>query len=704
MQSELSLQQKKILGFTCIVLGIMLTSYLVFNSLILEEIENRSWDWRLRQVAKKTAPDSRIKIIGIDQSSLDYEASEEAISWPWPRALYVPIVEYLKAAGAKGVAFDIMFTEFSAFGEDDDKLLAKSFEGKLPVVVAAAVRSSEGRVAIPEERLKAFKLKQTKNNEETRFSERFPVNTSIAAESITLPITQFLSSAGFIGNVTIPNDSDGVFRHFISAQYSMGIPLLTLPFSLYNAVNPNSDPYRIPINDRGLATLRFAGKSETYKTYSFSSIINSYKQLEEGKEPSIALSEFKDSYVFVGMNAPGLLDLRPTPLDPKCPGVEVNATALDNLLNRKFIREASQTENLLFTLIFVTLAAGTAFFIQNIKMQLSFILLTFSCLVISTYWAATAGLWLQMVVPLISSSFALLFAVALQYRLEGAQTRFIKKAFRYYVSSEVIDKIIEDPSILSLGGDRKDLSIFFCDIAGFTSISESMDPSTLVQFLNKFLSAMTTIILNNGGTVDKYVGDAIVAFWNAPLPDPKHATRAVKAAVECQRKLDEMRPELLKQFGHDVRLRIGIHTGIASVGNFGSLERFNYTVIGDSANLASRLEGANKSFGTDILISDATYIEIKDDIACLRVAQIKVIGKEQAIRVYTPNRALDSSDLEVWNAAVASFETADFEKAKSAFASLPESKLRDFYFRRLELLTRESDLQNWSPTLLLTEK
>ena len=337
-------------------------------------------------------------------------------------------------------------------------------------------------------------------------------------------------------------------------------------------------------------------------------------------------------------------------------------------------------------------------------MQLSIIILSFTTLIITSYYAGIAGLWIQLIVPILASSFSLLSAVALQYRLEGAQTRFIKKAFRYYVSPEVIEKIIENPSVLSLGGDRKELSIYFCDIKGFTSISEAMDPSTLVQFLNKFLSAMTTIILSHGGTVDKYVGDAIVAFWNAPLPDSDHAKNAVLASIECQSQLDKMRQELFEQFGHQVWLRIGIHTGLASVGNFGSLERFNYTVIGDAANLASRLEGANKSFGTDILISEATYLKIKEIIPCMKIAMIKVVGKDQAISVYSPNRKLLEKELLSWNSAVESYEQGQLNKAKELFCLTPETKLKDFYMKRIEQDFSKQNLAAWSPILELNEK
>lgn len=701
MKKELTLKERKLIGFVWIVFVTLACAYLVFRGHVFTELENRSWDWRLRVVAKHTVADPSIKLIMIDQPSLDIMA-EDGHFWPWPRALYTRIIEFLSLAQAKGVAFDVLFTEDSHYDVVEDNMLAESMAGKLPVVAAVALRSSTS--AMIEERLDIFRRRQSTIIETSAFTSKFPIVKNSWAKSAAFPIPPILKSAHSLGNVTVSNDSDGIFRHYIAGQFLGDIPILTLPFALYHAVNPQSHPPSPPVNDQEQLTLRFAGGSGTYETYPFVKIFRSMNAFEEGKVPQVAPEIFKDSYVFIGMSAPGLMDLRPTPLDAKSPGVEINATALDNLVNNNFVREASLVENLLYTLLFVLLASGSAFFIANLRLQISIILLSFSYLIVSSYYLATFGVWIHMIVPILATSLALLASVAQQYKIEGSQTRFIKKAFRYYVSPEVIEKIIEDPSILTLGGDRKELSIYFCDIAGFTSISEAMDPSILVLFLNKFLSAMTTIILTNGGTVDKYVGDAIVAFWNAPLPDAKHAERAVQASIECQNKLQLLRKELFEEFGHEVHLRIGLHTGTASVGNFGSLERFNYTVIGDAANLASRLEGANKSFGTDILFSEATYLQIKDSIPCLKVAMIKVVGRDQPISVFTPNRTFSSEQLNNWNRAVSLFESGSINEAANLFNSFPDFPLLRFYQKRLSKETENAAAENWSPVLSLNEK
>ena len=218
-------------------------------------------------------------------------------------------------------------------------------------------------------------------------------------------------------------------------------------------------------------------------------------------------------------------------------------------------------------------------------------------------------------------------AVILNYATEGRKKAFIKKAFRHYLSPAVIERILEDPSQLKLGGERKELTILFSDLEGFTTISEKLDPENLTSLLNLVLSDMTEIILDEGGTLDKYEGDAIIAFWNAPIDQPDHAERACRAALKCQQKIRERQEEYSSKAGAPIRMRIGINTGAVVVGNMGSAKRFDYTVLGDAANLASRLEGANKFFGTRIMVSEQTWKKTSGRFAGRRLGLVRVAGE-----------------------------------------------------------------------------
>ena len=240
--------------------------------------------------------------------------------------------------------------------------------------------------------------------------------------------------------------------------------------------------------------------------------------------------------------------------------------------------------------------------------------------------------------PEVACAASVFLGLGAKYATEGRQKRFIKNAFRQYLSPEVIDQIIAHPERLRLGGERRMLTMFFSDLQGFTSISENLTPDALTILLNDYLTAMTDIIIDLGGTVDKYEGDAIIAFWNAPLEIPRHAEKCVEAALKCQEKLSRMRPDFYTRTGHELHMRIGINTGFAIVGNFGSHTKFDYTMLGDAVNLAARLEGVNKQFGTYTMVSEFTRKEIGDTFAFREIGRVAVVGRKQTVTVFEPMR------------------------------------------------------------------
>jgi adenylate cyclase len=254
--------------------------------------------------------------------------------------------------------------------------------------------------------------------------------------------------------------------------------------------------------------------------------------------------------------------------------------------------------------------------------------------VLAALLAYHLGWWWPMVATEGAVAAALVGGVVLNYATEGRQKAFLKRAFKHYLGADVIDQIIADPGRLQLGGEKRDLTIFFSDIEKFSSFSEKLDPETLTSLLNEYLSDMTDIILAEGGYLDKYIGDAIVAFWNAPIDQPDHAVRACRAVLRCHRMLAERRAAYQQRTGVVIKARIGIHTGEVTVGNMGSRDRFNYTILGDAANLASRLEGANKVFGTYNMVSEVTWSRTQGRFLGRELGRIRVVGREQPVRVY----------------------------------------------------------------------
>lgn len=662
----------KFLAFLLISLLATVLTTLFLLSHATEEIESRTWDWRLQLIAEDSKPDPRIKIIMIDQTSLEKRAKEEGQFWPWPRSLYNPVLYFLQKAGARGVAFDMLFTEQSNY-EADDQELAKAIGSTIPSVIALALRNSESSIDL--KALEIFKQKHA--------LPPFPAKNF---SYVAFPIPELMKTATLLGNVSVTPDSDGNFRHTSIGGMLLGTRVLNLPFALYQStVAPVPLDYLVK-DDKSDLLVHFNGGANTYPLYSVDAIIQSWIKIEQNQAPFVPLSEFKDSFVFVGANAPGLLDLRPTPLSDVFPGVEFNATVFDNLLNKNFLTRVSNYQAIPVAAFFIVLVTAISLWISATFVQVFSLLLTFSLFIAGVVISAYLGYWFPLVKPLFGMFAALIPSLIFQYRYEGGQHRFIKGAFSRYVSPEVIEKIVQDPGQLSLGGERRELTIFFSDIAGFTNLAEKMEPSALVKFLNTFLSEMTDIILASGGTIDKYEGDAIMAFWNAPLSVPDHAERAVKAAMACQARLSELAPAFQAEFGIAPTMRVGMNTGMVTVGNFGSTSRFNYTIIGDAVNLASRLESANKVFGTDIMVSDATADAIGSKLKFRKLGEIKVVGKEQSVAIFQPVTIKLAMSLVMaqYNKALGLYESGLYQKALVVFQSIESDSVARAYVKKIE--------------------
>jgi adenylate cyclase len=658
---------------------------------VFDSIEFRTWDWRLRSVARHSTHNPRVKIITIDQSSLEYVSREMGLGWPWPRSVYNPILEYLAASGAKAVAFDLLFTEHSNEVHDDEQF-ARVVGGSLPVISAVALQRGSSDESPESVRIFSERQEAARSTIEPYLVGAHRPTFASGA----LPIDELLRASAGFGNVTSAADEDQIVRHAQPGAYLGETPVLSLPFALYatSHIGERTGTWLAERqNSLGEVLIRYYGPAQTFQTYSLSAVLSSAIRVSEGLDPHISRSEFKDAYVLIGGSAPGLLDLRGVPFDGAYPGVEVNATILSNLLDRSFLQEAPVFVMFLVSVLILGMSCGMGLFFKRggaIAQGLWLITWIGGC-----FGAAHLGWWVPMVATLVGLIFVSIATAVLQYQLEGRQHRFIRKAFRHYMAPEVIEAIVKDPSKLRLGGERRELTIFFSDIQGFTGISERLAPDQLVQFLNRFLSEMSNIILASGGTLDKYQGDAIIAFWNAPLAVADHRARAARAAIACQARLRELAPEFERDFGTRPRMRIGIHTGLVSVGNFGSDLRFNYTMIGDAANVASRLEGVNKVFGTYIIASEATRDTTVAEIAWRKLGRVKVVGRGEPIVIYEP---VDSTfdvdlvrELSTYHDALSLFEAGSWHEAQVGFEKVVGDPASAAYRARIERMkTKET--------------
>jgi len=325
--------------------------------------------------------------------------------------------------------------------------------------------------------------------------------------------------------------------------------------------------------------------------------------------------------------------------------------------------------------------------------------------VVASGAAYEAGYWLPMAGPGIAAGLALAATYAVSYAVEGRQRRFVRQAFQQYLSPQVIDSLMAHPERLSLGGETRELTIMFSDVAGFTSLSEGLDPQTLTALLNDYLSAMSEIILEEGGTIDKYEGDAIICFWNAPLDLADHPARAVRAVLRCREELADSQADWVARYGHPVQARFGVNTGPVVVGNLGSRQRFDYTFLGDAGNLAARLEGVNKVFGTGALVSGATWEQLEGAYSGRRVGRVQVVGRDEPVTVYEPLDADDAvqrrETLDSFAEALMLLESGRTTEAAETFRRLADDDPVSAAYR--DALS-EPDSGEWDGIWRLTEK
>jgi len=350
-------------------------------------------------------------------------------------------------------------------------------------------------------------------------------------------------------------------------------------------------------------------------------------------EGRVSPKEFKGKAVFVGATEIGIYDVRPTPINPVLPGVFLHAFTFSNIESSHFIISASYVD-----LAFITLMAGVPFmtlYLRKFTSRLSlYALLTLMYPSISylafSYWSFDLNLFYPFSAFLLS----VVSQEGLKIVTAEKNIRELRRAFSSYVSPQLLEIITRNPDRLKLGGERREITVLFSDIRGFTSLSEKMKPEELVNLLNEFLTPMTEIILSQGGTLDKYIGDAIMAIFNAPVDVEKHADRACSSALGMVKALDGINHTFKDTFGVTLDIGIGINTGEAVVGNMGSRQRFDYTAIGDTVNLASRLEGLNKVYGTRIIISESTHSSLTEDFLTRVLDVVVVKGKKEAVKIY----------------------------------------------------------------------
>ncbi|WP_306553075.1 adenylate/guanylate cyclase domain-containing protein [Acidovorax sp.] len=599
-----------------------------------------------------------VVILAIDEPTFQ----ELQHTWPFPRSVHAALLQRLHDEGAAAVGLDIVFADPST--EAEDAALAQAIAETGPVVLAAT---------------------------------REKIDSSNAALWLdVMPLQRFLDAGADAGDAGVEPDDDFVVRR---------VPVAREGFALRLAQRAAEARGKLPVL-RHFDWIGYRGPRGTFDTRSY------YQALEPGLLPA---GFFKNRIVLVGRSARTATELSRSQADlfnspfgtaggeRLFPGVELQATLVDNYLMGAGLRSVSDGWTLALVLLLVPLLlwgnrrlhpAGAAALAAALVAAIAG----------ASWWLfGRFQLWWPPLLPA-AAAVAVYGAAALAgYAFVRRRARQTRAMFAQYVPPAVVSRLIAQPELMRLGGEAREVTLMFTDLANFTTLSEQLSAEQTVEVLTAYFNAMTPIVHATGGTVDKFIGDAVMAFWGAPLDDPQHAEHAVTAAISMQQAMQVLVADLRARGLPPIHMRIGLHTGRVVVGNVGSEQRFSYTAIGDAVNLAARLEGANKAFGTGILLSAATAAQLPSSVALRALDDVVVKGKTEPVRVFTP--CDDAAVRDASLAALNAFHARDWDGASGYLAQVLARVPGDAAALRLQQRVAEARAlpvgSDWSPAVAL---
>lgn len=655
---------KKALHGALIALAAALLVNLGFYSGLFEALELKAFDMRAKYNSSPSSPD--VAIILVDEASL--RGMNPIVGrWPWPRSVHADVVDFLAMSGAKAVLFDILFTENERVFGTPKGVLSPSDKSLVQATAAAGNVYHAAQIVIDED--DEYNKSLLNRPMPKDFSGRFSVDLKGAPASshnnFYLPFKELYKAANGMGIVEFLSDPDGVyrrtklFRHYQGSFYPVlpVAPLLDIlkPESLRQdadkitligaqagsqaGLSPQLTNLEVPLQKDGSYLIKMHGD---FKPYSMSGVLSSIQKIKMGNLEGLPVSpdDFTDKVVFIGGSAVGIEDLKPTSMGSGIPGVYLHASAYSNIIRGDFLRYSGPLVTSLSILLLAVIVTVSILWSRNViyyQLAVPF-LLAFLYLFVS-FWGYRHNILLDMVAPTMSILISWMGSFAFLSITEGKDKRKIKRMLSQYVSPSILATLIDKSPqdvLKAEVGSKENLTILFSDIRGFTSISERLAAEQVVELLNGYLREMVDVIFKHEGTLDKFIGDAIMAFWGAPIRTGDHAMRTVLAAFDMRRQLRIFNQELAAKGGFPLDMGVGINTGDVILGNIGSEKKLDYTIIGDNVNLASRMEGLTKEYGSPILITESTYESIKASVPCRIIDMVRVVGKKQGIRIYEP--------------------------------------------------------------------
>lgn len=652
--------------------------------------ENRFFDFRIHNLENRFPKSDKIALVKIDDESL-----QKIGVWPIPRSNWSKLLEKLKESEARVVVFDIMFPEQSILENDQkfkEAIISFQEDKNKKVIFPYAIQSEASEDVfqdLPED-LYNFIL-DSKQTSETSFSESF-------VEKYTYPYVTFLEATPDLGYISMNEDSDGVFRHYKLAANFGGILLPSIGLKAYTSFTNESPLLEISqdghgklklkesylaLNSKGESKIRWIGSDDKFEEVSL------WKILEDDSNYKDIL---KDKIIFVASTATGAHDLRNTPIDSKLPGVYAHINLVSMLLNEYFYKSIDASIG--FSFLILMTALFVLILVMNFKKAIIDLAALVSIIILIYYLDSIYFLPNGYELKLFFTLFALISTYSwltfLNFNQVSQEKKQIRGAFSRYVAEAVIHEMLSHPDKLKIGGEKKEITCLFSDVRDFTSISEKLSPTELGKVLNLYMGKMTDIVFETQGTLDKYIGDAIVAFWGAPIDQEDHAQKAVDAAYTMIEAMPKLNKEFKEKNYPEFKIGIGLNSGECSVGNMGSDQIFAYTALGDNMNLGARLESLCKHYGAMILISEYTYKKIDSKKYKIRlIDKVAVKGKTTAVEVYEvlPSFHFMQQDeyYGLFRKAYDLFLTKDFKHARECV----EIILKEYPDRPSELLLKK---------------
>ncbi|QSZ42757.1 CHASE2 domain-containing protein [Sulfurimonas aquatica] len=697
-----------------ILLAISLSLAYLYMPQSFFSLDNRLRDF-LFIIRGELPKNNQVVIVDIDEKAL-----KEHGQWPWQRDLVSELLYNLSDAGAGIIGLDIVFAE-------EDRTSPHRFKKKFPELSDELENYDEILAATLSQTpvIGGFIFTFDENDEENTpmipaiFLEKgMTKDTILQPKGIVLNIETLqdaMYSSGFFNNTP---DEGGMIRSIPLLMKYDGVlyPSLVLEMiRIYSGVtkvevfgddagasNVVFGEYNVPLDKVGRLSVNFRGKGKYFKHVSAADILSG----------DFNSTDIENKFVIIGTSAVGLFDLRSIPFDSAIAGVEVHANAIDNILQGDFLRKPAEIvvydlmiiwgTIFLFTILFAIIRSWFIIPIAVVSIYGFYELY---------YWLLFGeGILINILFPLMAYSLTLVVSVGIDYIVVSGQKEEVKRVLGKKVSPEVMDYLLKHSSDELTKSKEVEVSILFSDIRSFTAISEKVgSPDKLIKMLNEYMTPMVDNIVEHKGTIDKFIGDAVMAYWNAPVKVENHADKAVQSAIEQIEKLQEINTFIKPKYDVEIMIGIGIHTGNVTAGDMGSVGRSDYTIIGDNVNLASRLEGLTKLYNAQILISNATFQELVGEYRIRPIDFVEVKGRHKVVEIYEvlcSNKLIPDEELDLYAKALKLFRSAELNKAYDIFLRLENenpSKLYEFYIARcLDYI--ENPNKEFSPVFKMRRK